>query len=93
MISASDSSRAAPANSDRISTPSPASRAATYSLATRFMPSCSALTIHTFDVRMKAFTVAASWWATRKCSGFHESVRSRQLISSAIASSSAINSR
>ena len=39
-ISASDSSRAAPAKLDRISTPCSSSRAATNSLATRFMPSC-----------------------------------------------------
>ena len=39
-ISASASSRAAPVNCDRISTPCSSSRAATNSFATRFMPSC-----------------------------------------------------
>ena len=39
-ISDSDSSRAAPVNCDRINTPCSSSRAATNSLATRFMPSC-----------------------------------------------------
>ncbi len=68
---ASASSRAAPANALRIRTPSPSIRLATYSFATRFIPSWRGLTRQKSAIRCSAISAARSTCRRTKTTGFH----------------------
>src|SRR5574337_156518 len=64
-ISASGSSRAAPAKRLSTSTPCKSSRAATNSLHTRFIPSCRLVTMQMSAARNNSLTASCSWcWAS-----------------------------